>query len=124
MTIIASELGVPDQTLARRILVYARTVIAPRLDELEGNSREDAIAILTGVAREAQARGPRGITSQGVGSASVRYESTSTWFTEDDRQSLRALCARELAGIAASGHPIGVFPKPPRVFKAVWPEEE
>lgn len=123
MTITAEDLNVPDALLARRVLAHAR-VIAPCLQNLADDDREDAIAILQGVAREAMARGTRSVVSQSVGTARVSYGSATTWFTDDDRDALRVLCPAVAASVASAGHPVGRFPKPTRFYKSVWPEEE
>lgn len=122
MTILPGDLNVPDTELARRVIVHARTTIAPCLNSLDGGDREDAIAILSGAAKEAMARGARNVTSQRVGTASVSYGSASSWFTDDDRAALRALCAQ--ASTTDGSHPIGRFPLPARAYRHVWPEEE
>lgn len=123
MTITAEDLNVPDELLARRVLAHAR-VIAPCLQTLTGDAREDAIAILQGVAREAMARGARSVVSQSVGTARVSYGSASSWFTDDDRAALRVLCPAVAESVASAGHPVGRFPNPTRAYKTVWPEEE
>lgn len=115
------ELRVADQTLARRVLAHAR-VIAPCLHSLDGDARLDALAILQGVAGEAQARGVRSVASQSVGTARVTYGSAESWFTDDDRAALRALCSETT--VASAGHPVGSFPAPSRAFRTVWPERE
>lgn len=107
-----------DPDAARRIIVLARS-IAPCIDSFADNSEEkkDAVAILKGVATEAAARGARHVRSEAVGTARVTYEVGSA-FTDDDRDSLRALCG------ASSGHsdtPAGSFPKE-RPIGRVWPE--
>jgi hypothetical protein len=122
MSISPDNLGVSDVQLARRVIVHARMTIAPCLDSLTDEPREDAIAILAGVAKEAMARGARDVTSQRVGTASVSYGSASSWFTDDDKAALRALCAP--ASTADGSHPIGRFPLPARAYRHVWPEEE
>lgn len=123
MTIAAEDLKASDALLARRVLAHAR-VIAPCLQTLTGDAREDAIAILQGVAREAMARGTRSVVSQSVGTARVSYGSASSWFTDDDRAALRVLCPAVAESVASAGHPVGRFPKPTRAYKTVWPEEE
>ncbi|CED90264.1 hypothetical protein [Actinomyces succiniciruminis] len=124
MAIQPSELGVADQTLARRVLAHAQ-VIAPCLHSLDDAARLDALAILQGVAAEAQARGLRSVASQSVGTARVTYGSAASWFTDDDRAALRALCAQaSRSSVASSGHPVGSFPAPSRDLRAIWPERE
>lgn len=120
MTISAEQISVGDIDLAKRVLAYARNVIAPRLDEIDGEALEDALAILKGVVKEATARGARGIVSQSVGTARVSYVSESSCFSDDDRQALAVL-----AGVGADmavGHPVGDFPKHSRVLRRVFPE--
>lgn len=115
--ITADDLTGVDENLARRILAVAR-FIAPGIDLLDGEPLMDAIAILLGVAAEAKARGSRLVKAQRIGPASVDYQAGS-WFSDDDRWALRALCGVP----ATSGHPVGSFPKPARVFSRLWPEE-
>lgn len=123
MTIIPEDLTGVDVGLARRIISTARS-IAPSLHSLDGEDREDALAILVGVAAEAEARGARFVASQAVGSGSMSYTQASSlsWFTDDDRAGLRAICLS--ASMLGGGHPVGRFPKATKVFKQVWPEEE
>lgn len=116
--ITPEELDV-DEQLARRVISTARS-FAPCLDSLVGDARENAIAILDGVAAEAEARGARSVASQSVGTARVTYGSATSWFTDDDRDGLRALCQAAASG---AGHPVGRFPKPAHALKKVWPEE-
>lgn len=122
MAILPGDLNVSDAELARRVIVHARTTIAPCLNSLEGDDRLDAIAILAGVAKEALRRGSRDVVNQKVGTASVSYGSVSSWFTDDDRAALRALCAQ--ASTTDGSHPIGRFPLATRAYRHVWPEEE
>lgn len=112
------DLGV-DEQLARRVISTARS-FAPCLDTLTGTAREDAVAILSGVAAEAEARGVRSVASQSVGTAKVTYGSATSWFTDDDRDGLRALCQSVAAG---AGHPVGSFPAPSGALRKAWPEE-
>lgn len=112
-----SEIAGVDETTARRILVYARTV-ASGVENLDGLARMDAIAILDGVAREARVMQSRVVASQRVGPAQVSYRDVASWFTDEDRSALRML-----VGAQVSGGPVGVFPAG-RPFKRVWPEEE
>lgn len=107
-----------DEDAARRILALARS-IAPCIDSFGDGSEEkkDAVAILKGVATAVAARGARHVRSEAVGTARVTYEVGSA-FTDDDRDSLRALCG------ASSGRgdtPAGSFPKE-RPIGRVWPE--
>lgn len=107
-----------DESTARRIIVAARA-IAPGIEELEDGSEphKDAIAILTGVAREVLARGSRQIHSQRVGPASITYALVQSSFTDDDRAGLRLLTNAS----APSTSPIGAFPLE-RPIGRMWPE--
>ena len=70
-------------------------------------------------------RGDRRLVSQSVGTARATYVSSTeaaSWFTEDDRQALRSLCA--VASLSSQGHPVGRFPDPSTAIRRVWPEEE
>ena len=118
--ITVEDIRCSDRGLAARILAHAR-VIAPCLTSLEDGDADLAVGILNAVAAEAQARGNRFIASQGVGSARVSYGAASSWFTQDDRDALRALCPA--AARSAGGQPVGAFPAPARAFERVWPEE-
>jgi hypothetical protein len=114
-----TDLGIDDTRLARTVIAVART-IAPCLDSLAGDARDDAIAILSGVAADAE-NAPRNVTSQKAGTASVTYGTVRSLFTDDDRAALRALCAAP--GVPESaGHPVGRFPYESRALGAVWPE--
>jgi len=105
-----------DATLARRIIAVGRS-IAPGIDNLAGDLREDALAILAGVAGEAKARGSRLVKSQRIGPASVDYTATASWFSEDDKNALRNLCVVT----PSTQGPIGQFPAAGMVSR-VWPE--
>ncbi|TFC30108.1 hypothetical protein E3O55_08475 [Cryobacterium sp. MDB1-18-2] len=108
-----------DEVLAWRIIAVARS-IASGLDALEdGPARTSAIAILVGVAREAQARGSRQVAGQRMGPASVNYQPDVSWFSTEDRDALRAACGPA----PAAGGPIGRFPKS-TVVTRLWPEEQ
>jgi hypothetical protein len=110
-----------DEAIARRLLIVARS-IAPGLSVLDGEAKNDAIAILQGIAEEAAARGPRFISSQSVGPASVSYSAVRSWFSDDERAALRALVAGA-SGAAAPGLPVGNFPKPNTTIGRIWPED-
>lgn len=117
--ITADDLGLKDAALAARIIAHAR-VIAPCLDSLTDDRKKEAVAILRAIGRDAQASGARGVASRQVGTARVTYREISSWYTEDDRAALRALC-----GIAVTaGHPVGRFPAPPVAYRGLWPEQE
>lgn len=119
-----SDITGVDEDLARRVIAAART-IAPCLDSLVDGVDEDApkpksdaIAILRGVAREGQSRGSRLVKSQRIGPASVEYTSADSWFSTDDRNSLRSLCAF----VSSAGLPLGHFPAPSTAIAGLWPE--
>lgn len=115
--ITISDLTGVEQQLALRILAVART-IAP-LDTLEGSARDEAIAILRGVADEARGRGSRLVKSQRIGTASVDYSAAESWFSTDDRAALRALVGAVDSG---AGLPVGQFPTS-RLVGRLWPED-
>lgn len=118
-----AELGV-DEALALRVLGVARS-FAPLLDRIGDEAtpeatrdRETAVAILQGVAAEARDRGSRLVKAQRIGPAGVDYE-VGSWFSDDDRAALIALCAKPTA---TSSGPLGHFPKP-GITSRLWPEE-
>lgn len=113
----ATDLTGVDADLALRIIAVART-IAPCLDNLDGVPKATAIAILKSIAKEARSRGSRNIRRQAVGPASIEYTSSDSWFSDDDRASLRSLCGTAMS----SGDPIGSFPRP-GVVNRMWPED-
>jgi hypothetical protein len=119
VVITPDELGV-DETLALRVIATART-IAPIDTVTDSDLRAGVVAILTGVAQEAAGRGPRNVTAQRVGPASVNYSTSTSWFTDDDKAALRVLCAA--GSSAASMGPVGSFPTPSAVLARVWPEK-
>jgi len=122
----AQDLTGIDTDLALRVLGIARS-FAPGIDligsdgEAAGNrDRLTAIAILKGVAVEARSRGSRLVKGQRIGPAGVDYRDAGSWFSDEDKDALRALAS---AGAAAStGGPVGYFPKPGRIGQ-LWPEE-
>lgn len=118
MPITPEELG-GDADLARRILVRAR-IIAPCLATMPDGSplREDALAILRGVAAEASAMPPRSLASQGVGPMRESYRDVASCFSVDDIESLRSLCG----ATAAPSLPVGSFPEPGFIGR-MWPEK-
>ena len=107
--IVLSEISA-DEMLARRVVSYARS-FAPCLDTLTGEAMKNAVAILAGVADEAESRGSRQVASERVGSASVGYRGAGEWFTREDIDSLKALC-----GVGAGSEPVGEFPRPSRAL--------
>lgn len=108
-----------DEQLAWRLITLARS-IAPGIDTVEGDDFDAVIAILQGVATEATSRGSRFIASQRVGTASVNYWPDVSWFSEDDKASLRSLAK---SGAGTTG-PVGSFPAPSRVISHLWPERD
>lgn len=117
--ITANDLDIPDKALAARIMAQARA-IAPCISSLTGDAKDEAIALLQAIARDAASGGARGVASRQVGTARLSYRDVTSWFTDDDRAALRALCAAPGSG---TGHPVGAFPAPARAYKAIWPEE-
>lgn len=118
MPITPEQLG-GDADLARRILVRAR-IIAPCLATLPDESplREDALAILRGVAAEAAAMPPRTLASTGVGPMRESYRDIASCFSADDIESLRSLCG----ATAAPSLPVGSFPDAGFINR-MWPEK-
>ena len=121
--ITPSDLG-GDVDMARRVIVYARSSLAPCLDALIDNPRQDAIVILKGALGSAQA-----ITK--VRTSAVKTRTSGDWslgyfsdaelgsvFTGDDRTALRALCGSVSAG---SSGPIGSFPEPSGALGRLFP---
>lgn len=109
--------GVPETT-ARRVLATARS-IAPCIATIEGEPRLDAIAILQALAADGISRGSRHVRSQRVGPAGVEYRDVGSWFSEDDKSALRALCS--ITG--SPRDPSGSFPAASRTVSELWPEE-
>ena len=109
-----------DRPTALRLLAKARS-IAPCLDNLEGTDRETAIAILQGVASELPKPGARRIRTQSRNGTSVGYDGFASAFSDDDKDSLRALCGASSASAAAA--PVGSFPDSGLV-KDLWPEKQ
>lgn len=116
MSITPENLG-GDPELARRILVRAR-IIAPCLPTLADDLREDAIAILRGVAAEAATLPPRNLVSTGVGPMRETYRDVASCFSKEDESSLRSLCS----GASTPGLPVGSFPEPGWIGR-LWPEK-
>lgn len=114
----ATELGVSDEDLARRVLVRART-IAPCLDSLEGEAKLNAIAILKGVISEIPAAGTRRVKSKARNGTSITYESFGAAFGAEEISNLRSLCG----ATTGLGLPVGSFPAA-GVFAGIWPEEK
>lgn len=123
MVITPSDIDGVDEGTARRVIVLART-IAPCLDSLvdgpgddDPKPKSEAIAILNGVAADVVVRGSRAVASQSIGPARVNYVVTLSSFSNDDRVSLRSLCAVE----TRQGLPMGSFPEAGALSR-VWPE--
>lgn len=110
-----------DTDLARRVLAVARS-IAPCISSLpDGEERTTAIALLKGIAVEAKARGSRLVANQRIGPAAVEYTKASSWFSDDDRAALRALCTPSSED--ASRAPAGHFPQG-GLIASLWPDSE
>lgn len=120
--ITPTDLG-GDVEMARRVIVYARS-LAPCLDSLPDEPRQDAIAILKGALGSAVA-----ITK--VRQSAVKTRSTGDWslsyfsdtelgsvFTGDDRVALASLCGSSNSG---GNIPLGSFPEPSRAYRNLWP---
>lgn len=115
----AADLKGVETKLALRIIAHATGSIAPGLDYIQAGPQLDRVlAVLTGVAEEAQQQGSRRIAGQRIGPASIDYRNLDSWFSADDRNALRAACQPT----AASGAPLGSFPRPGIIGK-LWPEE-
>jgi hypothetical protein len=101
-----------DEDLARRVLTYART-IAPIDDVVDVDLKKDAIAVLRSIS------GPRQVSAERAGGISVSYFQMASWFSAEDRASLRSICQLP----ASDAHmPVGSFPLPSRVLHNLWPE--
>lgn len=111
-----SDLG-GDADAARRVLVRARA-IAPCLNSLEGEARDEAIAILKGVLAEAPEAGTRRAKQLSRNGTAVTFTEGAASFTVEDVTSLRSLCtAQEAQGLAQASFPVDVL------FERLWPEE-
>ena len=117
MAIKPDDIEGVDEDLARRVIVHARS-IAPCLDSLSGDARQNAIAILKGVAADAPAAGHGRLKSLSRNGTSMTFDLGSV-FTADVRTSLKSLCAATSRG----GLPVGSFPEA-RPLAKVWPEGE
>jgi hypothetical protein len=106
-----------DEALARRVIVVGRS-IAPCIDDLVGEDRLDALAILRGVVAEAGERGSLHVLSERAGTVGVSYSTVRSWFQSDDKAGLRALC-----GGPVHAGPVGEFPAR-RIYTNIWPDEE
>lgn len=115
--IVHTDLAGVEEQLARRVLAAARA-IAPCIPSLEDEPREDALAIIQGIASDIVARGPRHVKAQGIGPATITYETVRSSFSDDDRDALRALCP---AASPSPGLPVGSFPRE-RPVSQLWPE--
>lgn len=117
MALTPIEITGVEPTLARRLLAVARS-IAPCLDSLEGEAKQDAIVILRGVAAEVPAAGQRHLKSLSRNGTSMAFADVSSAFSDDDRAGLRALCSQS----APVGVPLGSFPQPADIITNIWPE--
>ena len=108
MRIMPMEIS-SDEDLARRVIGYGRN-LAPCLDELEGDDREEVLAELKGVAGVVAGR-VAGLKGKTVGDWSWTFFSDAEMgsvFGADDRATLRRLC-----GVAENhSGPVGYFPPP------------
>lgn len=118
MIIEASEISDNYET-GLVVLAYVATVV-PNLDLPAGDvRREQAVAILRGVAAELPAAGSRRVSQQSRNGTSVSFRDVGDVFTANDRSALRALCG--LPSSTAPAAPVGSFPAPGLVA-AIWPE--
>ena len=113
VAIFPSDLDV-DESLARRVLGYARPV-APCLQKLEGDDRETAIAILQSVALRVQTS-VAGVRAIGDWSFFSDTE-MGGYFGVDDRAALRSLCGSPVTG---GRGPAFSFPPPDDALRRVW----
>lgn len=114
----ADELGV-DEDLALRVLATARSIAPGIHDVTEPGKRDELVAVLRGIARGAAERGSLLIRGQRVGPASVDYTAATSWFSDDDRATLRAITRSAMDSSAA---PVGSFPQPGYINR-LWPEK-
>lgn len=119
MAIIAAELSC-DEDLGRRVLLYASSV-APCLQSLDGERREDAVAVLRSIAADIESAPGYRVKSR------TRGEWTTTYFSDTeitsiisaaDRDALKMLCG----GARLAGSPRGQFPAPHLPLLHMWPE--
>lgn len=99
-----------DEDLARRVIGYGRN-LAPCLDSLDQEPREEARVVLRGVAQTVAGR-VAGLKAKAVGDWSWSFFSDAEMgsvFGVDDRATLRRLCGDTAA---ATLGPIGSFPEP------------
>lgn len=115
--IIPTDIG-NDEELARRVLVRARS-IAPGIDQLDGEPKWDAIAVLKGVIAELPATGSRRIKSRSRNGTAITYSDVASAFTSDDVAALRSL----VGASPTAGLPVGSFPEG-RGASRMWPEEK
>ena len=104
-----------DEDLARRVIGYGRN-LAPCLDSLTDDARDEALAVLRGVAGVVAGR-VAGLKSKTVGDWSWTFFSDAEMgsvFGVDDRATLARLC-----GPAASADrgPVGSFPEPDAAWR-------
>ena len=114
MRIIPMEIS-SDDDLARRVIGYGRN-LAPCLDELEGDDREEVLAVLKGVAGVVAGR-VAGLKSKTAGDWSWTFFSDAEMgsvFGVDDRATLARLCGASATG---STGPLGSFPDPDTAWR-------
>jgi len=119
VVIDATELQVDEDT-ALRVLATARTIAPTIHDVVDTQSRNELVAVLRGVAKDAAARGSLLVRGQRMGPGGVDYTDATSWFTDDVRATLRAICRS--ASITTAG-PIAHFPKASPVTTNLWPEQ-
>lgn len=117
MVITFEDLELGDEDLAREVLVLALS-IAPCLDSLVDEPRENALAILRRVARDAPAAGEGRLRSMSRNGTSIGIDTSAPLFDLRARAGLAALCPAAREG----GLPRGSFPQG-RPFGRLWPEE-
>lgn len=116
MAITASDLGVTDEDLARRIMVSARRV-APCIDKLIDPARADAIAVLKGVIAELPEAGSWRAKSMSRNGTAITFADIESAFTVEARANLRSLCGDLDEGLAQ-----GSFPEE-KTIERLWPGE-
>lgn len=116
MSITPTDLG-GETGLALRVFGYARS-IAPIQDLPDGTDRDIAIAVLQAIMGEISRRGSRLVKAQATGASSVQYADPASFFSADDRETLRQCC-----GKAPLGGPLSAFPRGSGPVSHLWPED-
>lgn len=104
-----------DEDLARRVIGYGRN-LAPCLDSLDHEPREEARVVLRGVAQAVAGR-VAGLKARAVGDWSWTFFSDAEMgsvFGVDDRATLVRLCGK--AASPDTG-PVGSFPEPDAAWR-------